>query len=115
MINRTAVLAFVVALAACGSDEPKTPVAPPPSLAQITTYDCSNIGRVTAVFSAEDNKSVKVGLPDGKALTLVLVPSASGAHYADSADNELWSKGSEAMLRMAGKTSSCTEAPRLHP
>ena len=115
MINRTAVLAFVVVLAACESDEPKTPVAPPPSLAQITTYDCSGIGRVTTVFATEENKSVQVGLPDGKSLTLLLVPSGSGAHYADSADNELWSKGSEAMLRMAGKTSSCTEAPRLRP
>jgi len=115
MIDRTAALTLAVLLAACGSDEAKTPVAPPPSLVQTIAYDCNGIGRVTAIFSGEDKSSVQVDLPNGKSLTLLLVPSASGAHYADAADDSLWSKGSEAMLSMAGKTSSCTEAPRLHP
>ena len=107
MINRAAALASLLALAGCGSDEAKTVVAPPPSLSQTTAYDCNGIGRVTAITNESDN-SVQLGMPGGKSLKLLSVPAASGARYVDSANNEFWSKGSDAMLTTGGKTSSCT-------
>jgi membrane-bound inhibitor of C-type lysozyme len=109
MIYRTAVLASALLLAACGSDDAKTAIAPPSS-AKTASFDCNGVGRISVLFTNDDNR-LQLTVPGAKPLPLALVPSGSGARYADSSSNEFWSKGTEAMLTLSGKTSSCTEAP----
>ena len=115
MIERTFIIAFALVLTACGSDETQSTISPPPTSAHTVNYDCPGIGRVTAVFVSEGDNSVQIGLPQQKPMTLMQVPAASGARYADAANNELWSKGNEAMLTVSGKVTSCTQASGAQP
>lgn len=84
------------------ADKPSVPAekqpTPPAPTASVTRWRCGEI-LVTANYHDE-----KADLSfSGRNLRLPIARSGSGARYADDQGNELWSKGQEAMLTLAGQ------------
>jgi len=101
-----AVVAGVLAatLAGCGRRGPSDR-DPPPFLA----FGCGDDQRFLAAFSGPD--TARLVTPDG-IVTLLRVPTASGARYAGPRDT-LWTHGDEAMLmRGALRLSGCLPTGR---
>jgi uncharacterized lipoprotein YbaY/uncharacterized membrane protein len=85
----------------------------PAAAAAPTHWQCGD-QRISARF---DNAAGTVVIDiDGTALTLPQAPSGSGARYADPAGNELWNKGREATLTLAGKPPvQCSQTESASP
>jgi membrane-bound inhibitor of C-type lysozyme len=67
---------------------------------EVVNYRCGEL-TVSAVFHGNDRAELAIG---SRKLELALVPSASGAKYADGQGIEFWTKGlDEAMLTLAGE------------
>ena len=85
----------------------------PADAASPTYWQCGD-QRISARF---DNAVGTVVIDiDGTALTLPQAQSGSGARYADQAGNELWNKGRDATLTLAGKPQvQCTQTESGSP
>lgn len=88
----------------------KQPAAPAPT-ASTTRWRCGEI-LLTANYHDE-----KADLSfSGRTLSLPIAKSGSGARYADDKGNELWSKGDEATLTLAGEEKrDCTVTQDISP
>jgi len=93
------ILLFCVVLAGCG-DSLSTAT-------KKTRYQCGDL-QLDATFASDH---VTLEWPNGQGMILPLVPSASGAKYADSHGNEFWTRDG-AMFTLAGQPlRNCTAAP----
>jgi membrane-bound inhibitor of C-type lysozyme len=70
-----------------------------------TQYSCEADKSITAVFDNSSSvKTVDLTLSDGKTLTLIETPSASGARYANEDESIVfWSKGDTAFIEENGE------------
>ncbi|MGE3301833.1 MAG: MliC family protein [Hyphomonadaceae bacterium] len=108
-MRKILVLAAAAALAACAQNAKpeaarKKTALPPPSAAALQepvtwAFACADGTVLKATFSTAPD-AVRLVFADGRALTLPQAISASGARYADGA-NEFWNKGEEATLTLA--------------
>lgn len=70
------------------------------------TYQCDTGETITARYFELSDKSlefVKLQMPDGKAHTLPLALSASGARYTDDRELVWWTKGDTAFAQKRGE------------
>ncbi|GAA5074652.1 YbaY family lipoprotein [Lysobacter panacisoli] len=82
-----------------------------------TYWQCGET-RIGASFegSADAGKQTVALSINGRALSLPLARSASGARYADDAGNEFWTKGASGTLTLAGEDKrECTQADGPSP
>ena len=119
-------LTILAALGACrpaGDTAPVPAPAPepapaaepaPPAVADtiVAGFRCGDL-LVGATF---DNAAGNVTLSiNGSRRQLPQAPSASGARYADAADNEFWNKGDAATLTLDGAAHECHETADVSP
>jgi uncharacterized membrane protein len=78
---------------------PAAQAALPSDVPAAMVYDCGDLA-ITGTFGAG---KVDLSFADGRTLTLPLVPSGSGARYADDQGNQLFAKGPEATLTVLGE------------
>lgn len=99
-------LALVLAVAGLASCQR----AQEPAVVNVVSYQCGE-HQVGAVFTEQERADLTIG---GRKVSLVSVPAASGAKYADGQGNEFWTKGlDQGLLTLAGEEArSCTAPPR---
>ena len=95
----------VLSLASCAGSEPKLERLTVTGGSTIT-YLCDTGETITVRYFALSDKSlefVKLQMPDGKAHTLPLALSASGARYTDDRELVWWTKGDTAFAQKRGE------------
>ena len=96
-------------LAACFGDGPEGQTQTAARTLQSFAYNCASNGYIVADFRRGD--AVMWVFMHDQTVQLDRVEAASGAKYRKG-DITFWSKGSEAILEVAGASDSCTENRR---
>ena len=102
-------LIVACALAACSGEGPPDQTGSVATTLRSFAYNCASNGYIVADFRRGD--AVMWLFMHDQTVQLDPVEAASGAKYSKG-DITFWSKGSEAILEIAGATDSCTENRR---
>lgn len=100
--DRRAARAWLAAIATAGM----LGLAGPAHADISAAYHCANGTTLTATFSQKPAQ-VTLALAGGKTIVLPQALSADGGRYA-AKNNEFWSVGNGATLKLGGKTTKCT-------
>ena len=102
-------LSMACGLAACPGDDASDQSQSAATALRSFAYNCASNGYIVADFRR--GTAVMWLVMHDKTVQLDPVEAASGAKYGKG-DVTFWSKGSEAILEIAGTTDSCTENRR---